>query len=54
MQVNQTATDVFIQFKLRNLAPTFGANFGAQLLDLFVRDPSAMSTSTAAPFPSRN
>ncbi len=54
MQVNQTATDVFIQFKLGDLTPTFGSNFGAQLLDLYVRDPSKTATSTAAPFATRN
>ena len=54
MQVNQTATDVFIQFKLGDLTPTFGSNFGAQLLDLYVRDPSNTDTSTAAPFTTRN
>ena len=54
MQVNQTGADVFIQFKLRDLTPTFGANFGAQLLDLYVRDPSKTATSTAAPFTTRN
>jgi glucoamylase len=54
MQVSQTATDVYIQVTLRNLDPTFGSSFGAQLLDLYVRNPSAASTSTAAAFPSRN
>jgi glucoamylase len=54
MQVNQTATNVYIQVKVANLAPTFGAAFGAQLLDVYVRDPAAATTSTAAPFPSRN
>ena len=55
MKVSQTSTDVYIQVKLRNLAPTFGSNFGAQLLDVYVRDPSASSGfSTGAAFPSRN
>jgi glucoamylase len=54
MQISQTATDVYIQLKIRNLAPTFGAAFGAQLLDVYVHDPSATSTSTSAPFASRN
>jgi glucoamylase len=54
MQVSQTDTDVYIQVELRNLAPTFSSAFGAQLLDVFVRDPSAASTSTAPPFASRN
>jgi glucoamylase len=53
-RVNQTATDVYIQAKIRNLAPTFGNSFGAQLLDVYVRDPAASVTSASAPFPSRN
>jgi glucoamylase len=55
MKVSQTSSDVYIQVKLRHLAPTFGSNFGAQLLDVYVRDPSASSGfSTGAAFPSRN
>ncbi len=54
LEVNQTASDVYIQVKIRNLAPVFGADFGAQLLDLYVRDPSATSFSTAAAYPTRN
>jgi glucoamylase len=54
MRVSQTATDVYIQVTLRNLDPTFGSSFGAQVLDVYVRYPSAASTSTAAAFPSRN
>jgi glucoamylase len=38
----------------RDLSPTFGSPLGAQLLDIFVRDPSKTLTSTAPPFPSRN
>ncbi len=53
-RVNETATDVYIQTTLRNLVATFGNNFGAQLLDIYVRNPSASPTSTAAPFTSRN
>ena len=54
MTVSQTRTDVYVQVKIRNLASTFGNSFGAQLLDLFVHNPAAAATSTAAPFPSRN
>jgi glucoamylase len=54
VRVNQTATDVYIQVTLRNLDPTFGNAFGAQLLDLYVRNPAATNTSTAAAFPQRN
>ncbi len=46
-KVSQTATDVYIQAKIRNLVNTFGSNFGAQLLDVYVRNPAASTTSTA-------
>ncbi|HVU92629.1 MAG TPA: glucodextranase DOMON-like domain-containing protein, partial [Jatrophihabitans sp.] len=45
---------VYLRTTLRNLTPTFGATIGAQLLDVFVHQPGAAATSTAAPFPSRN
>ena len=32
----------------------FGNDFGAQLLDVYVRDPRSATTSTAPPFPQRN
>ena len=54
LQVNETGTDVYIQTSIRNLVPTFGNSFGAQLLDLYVRDPAATSTSTAAAYPQLN
>jgi glucoamylase len=43
-------------FKLqtRDLSPTFGSPLGAQLVDVYVHDPSAGTTSTAASFPQRN
>ncbi len=53
-QVTQTTTDVYIQTKIKNLAPTFSNSFGAQLLDVYVRNPTAGAFSTAAPFPQRN
>ena len=49
LRVSQTATDVYIQTSIRVLAPTFGNAFGAQLLDIYVHDPAASSTSTATP-----
>ncbi len=49
MKVSQTATNVYIQVQIRNLAPTFGSSFGAQMLDVYVRDPSQSTFSTAAP-----
>ena len=53
-RVNQTATDVYLTVTLANLTPTFGADFGAQLLDVYVHNPAATSTSTQAAYPSRN
>jgi glucoamylase len=53
-QVNETATDVYVQTTLRTLVPTFDNDFGAQLLDVFVHNPSASPSSTAAPFSTRN
>ena len=43
-------------FKLqtRDLSPTFGSPLGAQLADVYVHNPSAATTSTAASFPQRN
>jgi glucoamylase len=43
-------------FKLqtRDLTPTFGSPLGAQLADVYVHDPAAVTTSTAASFPQRN
>jgi glucoamylase len=45
--VSQTASDVYLQTKIRNLAPTFGSDFGAQLLEIYVHDPAAPSASTS-------
>jgi glucoamylase len=53
-QVNETATDIYIQTTLRNLVNTFGNDFGAQMLDIYVHNPSATTTSTQAAFPQRN
>jgi glucoamylase len=54
VSVNQTASDVYLTVSIKNLASTFGNAFGAQLLDIYVHDPSATDTSTAAAFPTRN
>jgi glucoamylase len=51
LQVSETATDVYIQVKIRNLVSTFGNPFGAQLLDIYVHNPAATSTSTLAAYP---
>ncbi len=41
-----------VTFKLqtRDLTPTFGSPLGAQLVDMYVHDPSATTTSTAAAY----
>ncbi len=54
LRVSETGTEVYIQTSIRNLVPTFGNSFGAQLLDLYVSDPSATSTSTSAAYPQLN
>ncbi len=54
LNVSQTDTDVYLQISLRDLAPTFGSNFGAQMLDIYARDPSVASTSTASAIPQEN
>jgi glucan 1,4-alpha-glucosidase len=53
-QVIDAGDRVFLRTQLRDLTPTFGSPLGAQLLDVFIRDPHATAFSTAAPFPSRN
>ncbi len=53
-QVISDGTYVYLRTSIANLAPTFGADFGAQLLDIYVHDPSATSTSTQAAFTTRN
>ena len=47
------ATTTF-KLQTRDLTPTFGSPLGAQLVDVYVHDPAAATTSTAASFPQRN
>src|SRR5207245_1110227 len=47
------ATTTF-KLKVRDLSPTFGSPLGAQLVDVYVHDPAAATTSTAASFTQRN
>jgi glucoamylase len=54
VSVNQTATDVYLTVSIKNLTSTFGNAFGAQLLDIYVHDPSSTDASTAAAFTTRN
>jgi glucoamylase len=53
-QVLSDGTHAFVRVTLANLDPTFGQVDGAQLLDVYVHQPGAANTSTAAAFPQRN
>jgi glucan 1,4-alpha-glucosidase len=53
-QVIDAGTDVVFRVQTRDLTPTFGSPLGAQLVDIYVRNPAAASFSTAASFPQRN
>src|SRR5262249_34884816 len=48
-QVLDAGDTIYLRATLRDLTPTFGSPLGAQLLDVFVREPAASSFSTAAP-----
>ncbi len=51
LRISETGTDVYIQTTIRNLVNTFGSDFGAQLLDIYVHAPNASNTSTAPAYP---
>ena len=53
-QVITAGSEVYLRTSLANLVPTFGSVDGAQLLDIYVHNPSATSTSTAAAYLTRN
>jgi glucan 1,4-alpha-glucosidase len=53
-QVYDDGTNVIFRVQTRDLSPTFGSPLGAQLVDVYVHDPAATTTSTAASFPERN
>jgi glucoamylase len=53
-QVYDTGTTVTFRVQTRDLTPTFGPDNGAQLIDLYVHNPAAATTSTAAAFASRH
>jgi glucoamylase len=53
-QVIDAGATIYLRAQLRDLTPTFGSPLGAQLLDVYVRDPSRTSFSTAAPYAQRN
>ncbi len=53
-QVYDTGSSVTFRVQTRDLTPTFGSDIGAQLVDVYVHEPSASPTSTAASFAQRN
>ncbi|HTJ66257.1 MAG TPA: glucodextranase DOMON-like domain-containing protein [Actinospica sp.] len=53
-QVITADNTVYLRLTLAKLTPTFGATMGAQLLDYYIHDPAATSTSTDAAYASRN
>jgi carbohydrate-binding DOMON domain-containing protein len=53
-QVIDGGDTVYLRTQLSDLSPTFGSPMGAQLLDVFIRDPHAAAFSTSAPYPQRN
>ena len=53
-QVIDSGSDVVFRVQTRDLTPTFGSPLGAQLIDVYVHNPAASTTSTAASFPQRN
>ena len=53
-QVFDDGTNIIFRVQNRNQSPTFGSPLGAQLIDVYVHDPAAASTSTAAAHPFRN
>ncbi|WP_445151563.1 glucodextranase DOMON-like domain-containing protein [Baekduia sp. Peel2402] len=53
-QVYDDGDDVVFRARVRDLTPTFGSALGAQLLDVYVHDPGAASTSTGSAYATRN
>jgi glucoamylase len=53
-QVISDGTTAYLKATLANLDQTFGSDFGAQLLDVYVHNPAATPTSDQAAFASRN
>jgi glucan 1,4-alpha-glucosidase len=53
-QVWDAGSDVVFRVQTRDLTPTFGPTNGAQLVDVYVHEPGASPTSTAASHPLRN
>ncbi len=53
-EVYDTGDTVTFRVRTADLTPTFGSPLGAQLVDVYVRNPADGPTSTAASFPQRN
>jgi hypothetical protein len=54
-EVYDSGTDtVTFRVQTADLSPTFGSPLGAQLVDVYVKNPAGGPTSTAASFPGRN
>ncbi|HEX3784938.1 MAG TPA: glucodextranase DOMON-like domain-containing protein [Pseudonocardiaceae bacterium] len=53
-QVIEVGSTVYLRTTLRTLTPTFGNVLGAQLLDIYVHQPAATTTSTSAAYPARS
>jgi carbohydrate-binding DOMON domain-containing protein len=53
-EVYDSGDRIVFRVRTRDLTPTFGNPFGAQLIDVYVHIPGASPTSTAAAFPQRN
>ncbi|HEX3788178.1 MAG TPA: glucodextranase DOMON-like domain-containing protein, partial [Pseudonocardiaceae bacterium] len=53
-QVIIAGSEVYLRTSLATLVSTFGSVDGAQLLDIYVHDPSAAASSTAAAYPTRD
>ncbi|MEY2417259.1 MAG: hypothetical protein QOH53_2593, partial [Ilumatobacteraceae bacterium] len=53
-QVFDDGTNIIFRVQNRDQSPTFGSPLGAQLIDVYVHDPAAATTSTNASHPFRN
>ena len=53
-QVWDSGSDVTFRLQTQDLTPTFGSPLGAQLVDVYVHEPSVSPTSTSAANASRN
>ncbi|GCE28286.1 glucan 1,4-alpha-glucosidase [Dictyobacter alpinus] len=53
-RIYDDGTNIIFKLQTRDLTPTFGSPLGAQLIDVYVHNPTATATSTAAAYPQRN